>query len=95
MVDHISLSLEAVDSCPNRVLCTRRKFNIEAQTCFCIFLPAAIAAARKFKPPASRVVVDSIKTKLVSDIRVSAEPAVFFQRTPSFRREAQTGILYA
>ena len=34
------------------------KFNIEAQKCFCLFLPAASAAARKFKPPALQVVVD-------------------------------------
>jgi hypothetical protein len=29
--------LIGVDSCPNRALCTRCKFNIEAQTCFWIF----------------------------------------------------------
>ena len=34
------------------------KFNIEAQPCFRLFLPAASAAGRKFKPPASPVVVD-------------------------------------
>jgi hypothetical protein len=33
------------------------KFNIEAQTRFCLFLPAASAAGRKFKAPALRVVV--------------------------------------
>jgi hypothetical protein len=38
-----------IDSCPNRVLCTRCKFNIEVKTCFCIFLPAAIAAGKKIQ----------------------------------------------
>jgi hypothetical protein len=35
------------------------KFNIEAQRGYFLFLPAAIAAAKKFEPPASRVVVES------------------------------------
>jgi hypothetical protein len=30
----------------NRVHSTRCKFNIEAQKCFCLFLPAAIAAGK-------------------------------------------------
>jgi hypothetical protein len=34
------------------------KFNTEAQPCFCLFDPAPIAAARKCKPPALRMVVD-------------------------------------
>jgi hypothetical protein len=37
-----------------------RNFNIEAQPCFCIFLPAASAAGRKFEPPALQVRVTSI-----------------------------------
>jgi hypothetical protein len=35
-----------------------RKFNIEAQPCFCLFLPAPSAAERKFNPPALGVIVD-------------------------------------
>jgi hypothetical protein len=35
------------------------KFNIEDQKCFCLFMPPAITAARKFMPPAWRVLVDS------------------------------------
>jgi hypothetical protein len=34
------------------------KFNIEAPKCFCLFLPAASAAGRKFEAARSRVVVD-------------------------------------
>jgi hypothetical protein len=41
------------------------KFNIEAQPLFCLFLPAASAAGRIFKPPASRVVVASIHPTVV------------------------------
>jgi hypothetical protein len=50
-------------SCVYRVLILAQtgcdcKFNIEAQKSFCLVVPAASAAGRKFKPPALRVVVD-------------------------------------
>jgi hypothetical protein len=60
----------SLDSCPNRVLSGRCKFNIASQKCFCLFDEKTVAPVRlakvetaygrKFKPPASRVVVVSL-----------------------------------